>query len=336
MSRIIGVTPVAAVANEYHVPGAFFRVQVNKGFEPDTPKPDFLMFMSIDDILKMTDFGKEFKITSGHTFTPKFYTYINAKRCAQEDAVSFEIVASRLIRWALLTGIISLDTYREFCLAHYKEYYDVCYRTRKHRLNDFFNNYLFPFMSTVNTEPESLSKLVQEHEIQKFMTSHQVEPLIQGTFKVMTAYSDQYSEDNYSDIAVIEFMLTYYMSNIHIAPKYAKTVYISHGYGGKEENKRKLDVIFHRLVQREPQYLFISPVHAFGEVYADTDYVQGLNMCLSLLEHCDEMWVMDKNWRESRGCNVEIEYCRQHRIPYHLPEAWDLASVIEDVEAEMK
>ena len=358
MSRIIGVNPVAAMANEYRVPGAFIQVQVNKDHKEDGVKPDFLMFMSIDDILGMTDFGKEFKITSGHSFIPKYYTYINAKRCAEEGAISFETVISRLLRWALVSGIISLEQYSKYILTHYAEYYQVCYRTSSRRLIDFVHNYFERFVSMKNVDSDvadcakktGLDKLIGVScNIDFFMKTARntmracgIPAYVNG--KLACYSQDIKSDENFDgenailfpDYAVLSFISTYFMNDIPTSPKYEKVVYVSHGYGGKPENKERIDKAFHLLVKEMPQILFLSPVHAFGEVYADTDYVQGLNMCLSLLDRCDEMWVLDENWRESRGCTVEVRYCTAHGIPCYLPDGAYLAEILKKLNEEMK
>lgn len=356
MSRIIGVTPVAAGANEYHVPGAFIQVQVNKDHEEEGKKPDFLMFMSIDDILGMTDFGKEFKITSGHSFIPKYYTYINAKRCAEEGAISFEVVVSRLLRWALVSGIITLEQYRKYILTHYTEYYQVCYRTASRRVTDFMHNYIDRFISMRNVESD-IADCAKMSGLDKLIgAACNIDLFMKTTRNAMRAYDvpayannklvnmgtmtdeefDRKSVELFPEPAVMSFISTYFMNDIPISPAYSKVVYVSHGYGGKLENKERIDKAFRFLVKEMPEILFISPVHAFGEVYEDTDYVQGLNMCLALLDKCDEMWVLDKNWRESRGCNVEVRYCATHGIPHYLPNGAYLSEILEKLNEEMK
>lgn len=38
-------------------------------------------------------------------------------------------------------------------------------------------------------------------------------------------------------------------------------------------------------------------------------------MCISLLNISDEMWVYG-DYQNSIGCNFEIQYCKEHGIPY--------------------
>lgn len=94
-----------------------------------------------------------------------------------------------------------------------------------------------------------------------------------------------------------------------------KIIYISHPYSGLEENKNKVSSIVLSLMNKYPNYLFISPIHAFGFAYNDLSYEKGLDYCLKTLKLSDEMWVFG-DYENSIGCNKEIEYCRNNNIPY--------------------
>ena len=98
---------------------------------------------------------------------------------------------------------------------------------------------------------------------------------------------------------------------------YKNIVYISHPFQNNPENVKEIEDIIKALYKRFPDYLFISPVHAFGWLYDSTTYEDGLNMTLFLLENCaDEMWVFGKDWRNSTGVKAEIEYCKKRNITY--------------------
>lgn len=99
--------------------------------------------------------------------------------------------------------------------------------------------------------------------------------------------------------------------------KYKKVIYVSHPYSGKQENLASIEKIMQILVQKMPNYLFLSPVHAFGFEYNFLPYEQGLNQCLWLLSKCDEMLVFG-DYTQSRGCQREIQYCEENKIPYRL------------------
>lgn len=96
-----------------------------------------------------------------------------------------------------------------------------------------------------------------------------------------------------------------------------KTIYISHPYGGLKENKNKVSSIILHLMNEYPDYLFISPIHAFGFAYNDLSYEKGLDYCLQMLNFSNEMWVFG-DYKNSIGCNKEIEYCENNNIPYTI------------------
>lgn len=99
---------------------------------------------------------------------------------------------------------------------------------------------------------------------------------------------------------------------------YEQTIYISHAYQGKPENIAEIEGIIKWLMKYYPEYRFISPVHAFGYLYNDMPYPDGLALSMSLLEICDEMWYMPSS--ESMGVNAEIAYCRVQDIPFRTIE----------------
>ena len=46
----------------------------------------------------------------------------------------------------------------------------------------------------------------------------------------------------------------------------------------------------------------------------------GIDLCIELLKMCDEMWIIDKGFVNSKGVMVEREYCLCNRIPVKLIE----------------
>lgn len=105
--------------------------------------------------------------------------------------------------------------------------------------------------------------------------------------------------------------------------KFTKKIYISHSYSGLERNKRDIENKVKRLVKEYPNYVFISPVHTFGYLYDSYAYHTGIDLCIELLKMCDEMWVIDRNFVNSKGVMVEREYCLCNRIPVKLIEIND-------------
>ena len=113
---------------------------------------------------------------------------------------------------------------------------------------------------------------------------------------------------------------------------YKSIVYISHPFQNNPENVKEIEDIIKGLRRLFPDYLFISPVHAFGFLYNSTTYEQGLYMTLFLLETCaDEMWVFGEDWRNSTGVKAEIEYCKKRNIPYYI---WGTSKSLSPVESQ--
>ena len=94
-------------------------------------------------------------------------------------------------------------------------------------------------------------------------------------------------------------------------------VYISHKFGGKEENKLEVERILRQLVEKYPRNTFVSPIHCFGYMYDFVDYESGMQMCLDLLDACDYMIVYG-DWENSKGCKREIRYAEDNQIPYEI------------------
>lgn len=103
-----------------------------------------------------------------------------------------------------------------------------------------------------------------------------------------------------------------------------KKIYISHAYGGQEENVQRVTDIINYLY--DTLYLsdvvLLSPIHIFRRLYSVVDYELGLQSCFDLLDSCDEMWVFD-DYSSSVGVKREIEFCKEKGIPYHVFESDD-------------
>ena len=91
-----------------------------------------------------------------------------------------------------------------------------------------------------------------------------------------------------------------------------KMIYVSHCYGGKRTNKKRIEKIIKKLVEQYPDYCFVSPVHCYGYLYNDVDYDKGMEYCLALLAVCDKMWICSEH---SKGVLIEQDYCKSHNIP---------------------
>ena len=98
-----------------------------------------------------------------------------------------------------------------------------------------------------------------------------------------------------------------------------KVVYVSHPYQNKPENKEDIERYIQLWTKVYKGTLFISPVHCFGFMYDKVGYDEGLDWCLHLLTMCDEMWVCG-DYENSTGCKAEIEFCKEHYIPWTLKQ----------------
>lgn len=93
-----------------------------------------------------------------------------------------------------------------------------------------------------------------------------------------------------------------------------KVAYIAHPFLGEQKNVRKVERIIRRLLQRYPDYVFYSPLHATGFYYHDVPYQLGMEHCFEFLKRADELWLCE-GWEQSTGCNMEYEYAKEHGIP---------------------
>lgn len=98
---------------------------------------------------------------------------------------------------------------------------------------------------------------------------------------------------------------------------YESVVYVTHPFGGDNQNKEKVSEIMRTLTEESHTHLFVSGITTFGYCYFDTDYQRGLDMCLWLLHQCDECWIYG-DYENSKGCVAEIKYCEETGIPYKI------------------
>lgn len=90
-----------------------------------------------------------------------------------------------------------------------------------------------------------------------------------------------------------------------------KLIYVSQPYGGNPENYAKAEQFIEQLSQQYPKYCFVSPILCFGHTYNEMSYDDGMELCLTLLDQCTEMWV----YGDSKGVRIEKEYATKYRIP---------------------
>lgn len=75
--------------------------------------------------------------------------------------------------------------------------------------------------------------------------------------------------------------------------------YVSHPYGGKPENEKAVQAVIEELKEKHipistdfptmyySNVEFVSPIQLLGPLYDAMPYLEGLNLCLSLLKRCD-------------------------------------------------
>lgn len=93
-----------------------------------------------------------------------------------------------------------------------------------------------------------------------------------------------------------------------------KLIYLSQPYGGKPENFERAKQTLLTLKEIYPQYDFISPIVAYGFAYNIYSYEVGMQLCLTLLNHCDEIWIANDDGI-SKGVKIEREYAKKIGMP---------------------
>jgi nucleoside 2-deoxyribosyltransferase len=86
-----------------------------------------------------------------------------------------------------------------------------------------------------------------------------------------------------------------------------RRIYIAHPFGGKDENKQKVERIIKKLIKKHPDILFVSPIHCTGFYYHDVTYEKGMEYCFELLNMCDTL-LLCGDWKKSTGCCMEYGY----------------------------
>ena len=92
-----------------------------------------------------------------------------------------------------------------------------------------------------------------------------------------------------------------------------KLIYIAHPFGGDVNVKACEDLVRKLTTNCNNSYVFISPVLNFGHMYVDVDYIDGVNVCLDLLNACDGL-LLANAWQTSRGCMAEYAFARAKGI----------------------
>lgn len=119
------------------------------------------------------------------------------------------------------------------------------------------------------------------------------------------------------------------MEKANITPKGIKTlleaecIYLSHPYGGKEENIKKTGEYAKTLIQmsrvmKEATVTILSPIHNFTwllyHAKETAEYEEDIKSCLVLLKRTDAL-VLCGSWKQSYGCRLEYLYALNLNLP---------------------
>jgi len=96
-------------------------------------------------------------------------------------------------------------------------------------------------------------------------------------------------------------------------------VYVAHPYGNLKSNKKSVELIIKELSLRNPNRVYISPIHTFGFLYQTVSYERGMYYCKTLLSECDSA-IFCKGWETSKGCRLEMEFCKENGIKWEVME----------------
>ena len=92
--------------------------------------------------------------------------------------------------------------------------------------------------------------------------------------------------------------------------KKKRLFYVSHPYGGNPENEKAVQDIIDEMSGRKlrpnsfifmpfgDDSKFVSPIHILGPLYDAIPYIDGLDLCLSLLRRCDGI-ILCGDWQHS-------------------------------------
>lgn len=103
----------------------------------------------------------------------------------------------------------------------------------------------------------------------------------------------------------------------------AECIYLSHPYGGKEENIQKAGEYAKTLIQKsrimkEEDITILSPIHNFTwlsyHTKETTEYEKDIKSCLVLLKRTDAL-VLSGPWKQSFGCRLEYLYALKLNLP---------------------
>ena len=85
-------------------------------------------------------------------------------------------------------------------------------------------------------------------------------------------------------------------------------VYVSHCYGGNQENVERAKRITHDLQVENPAHCFICPLMMFSHLdYGEIGYDEEIELCLDILSVCDQFLITSEI---SEGVRRELDFAR--------------------------
>lgn len=108
--------------------------------------------------------------------------------------------------------------------------------------------------------------------------------------------------------------------------------YVSHEFGGDEENVKKTRQICRELAEQLPEVLFIPALSVTCRRYSKRHYAQDLGLLLDLESRCDVV-LMTGDWDNSTGCLAEYEFAKRTGIP--VAESYpELLAILNSLDRE--
>lgn len=86
---------------------------------------------------------------------------------------------------------------------------------------------------------------------------------------------------------------------------YDKIIYVAGKFQNDKKNKEYIEKCCRDFAKEYPNYLFINGVSQFSHFYDSTSQKRGLEMCLCLMQKCDEVWTVGE-YEDSVGTYSEV------------------------------
>ena len=88
-----------------------------------------------------------------------------------------------------------------------------------------------------------------------------------------------------------------------------RLIYVAHPFGSTNiscddvinSNQIAIDKIMKKLVLKDRNNVYLSPLHNFSMLYFEKYYAKGLQICLDMLEKCSVL-ILCGDWQQSKGC----------------------------------